>query len=198
MGSVLDKFRHALEEVFFNCNTMIAAAFWRLADFTDFDIVREGETPPPSLTIRVCDSLACELAGAEQLKAALEEGLDPAEVRVLRAPCMGGCDVAPAIRAGDLEMGHATTAKIQAALDANQLDALAPNYKGLAAYRADGGYALWDKVRSGELSPDAIIETLSDSGLRGLGGAGFPTGPAAIRTARFSTANLTIFWPINA
>ncbi|MEN0086987.1 MAG: NAD(P)H-dependent oxidoreductase subunit E [Pseudomonadota bacterium] len=150
---------------------------YEVASFYDhFDVVKEGQAAPPEVTIRVCDGVACMMAGAEQLISELEAGTDPANVRVLRAPCMGGCDVAPAIRAGDLEMGHATTAKIQAALDANQLDALAPNYKGLAAYRADGGYALWDKVRSGELSPDAIIETLSDSGLRGLGGAGFPTG----------------------
>ena len=69
--------------------------------YAHFDVVKEGETPPPALTIRVCDSLSCELAGAQALKSALEDGLDPAEVRVLRAPCMGRCDTAPV-----LEIGH--------------------------------------------------------------------------------------------
>ncbi|NCW66785.1 MAG: NADH-quinone oxidoreductase subunit F, partial [Rhodobacteraceae bacterium] len=63
--------------------------------YAHFDVVKEDETPPPALTIRVCDSLSCELAGAEQLQKALEDGLDPSQVRVLRAPCMGRCDTAP-------------------------------------------------------------------------------------------------------
>ena len=65
--------------------------------YAHFDVVKEGETPPPALTIRVCDSLSCELAGAEQLKAALEDGPDPSQVRVLRAPCMGRCDTVPVL-----------------------------------------------------------------------------------------------------
>ena len=69
--------------------------------YAHFDVVKEDETPPPSLTIRVCDSLSCELAGAEQLQQALEGGLDPSQVRVVRAPCMGRCDTAPV-----LEIGH--------------------------------------------------------------------------------------------
>jgi formate dehydrogenase beta subunit len=81
------------------------AEVWEVATFyAHFDVVREGDAPPPALTIRVCDSLSCELAGAETLRRALEEGLDPSEVRVLRAPCMGRCDTAPV-----LEVGHTTS-----------------------------------------------------------------------------------------
>ena len=80
--------------------------------YAHFDVVKEGETPPPALTIRVCDSLSCELAGAQALKAALEDGLDPAEVRVLRAPCMGRCDTAPTLELGHNHIDFATPEKV--------------------------------------------------------------------------------------
>ena len=81
--------------------------------YAHFDVVKEGETPPPALTIRVCDSLSCELAGAEALQQALEEGLDPAEVRVLRAPCMGRCDTAPVLELGHHHIDHATLKRLR-------------------------------------------------------------------------------------
>ena len=85
------------------------AEVYEVASFyAHFDVVKEGETPPPALTIRVCDSLSCELAGAQALKTALEEGLDPTEVRVLRAPCMGRCDTAPVLELGHNHIDHAT------------------------------------------------------------------------------------------
>lgn len=80
--------------------------------YAHFDVVKEDETPPPALTIRVCDSLACEIAGAQALKAALEEGLDPTKVRVLRAPCMGRCDTAPVLELGHHHIDHATPARV--------------------------------------------------------------------------------------
>ncbi|MGN6765055.1 MAG: NADH-quinone oxidoreductase subunit NuoE family protein, partial [Rhizobiaceae bacterium] len=85
------------------------AEVYEVASFYDhFDVVKEGETPPPALTIRVCDSVSCMLAGAETLVGALQKGADPASVRVVRAPCMGRCADAPAARIGDCEVGHAT------------------------------------------------------------------------------------------
>ena len=150
---------------------------YEVASFYDhFDVVKEGDTPPPALTIRVCDGIACQLAGAEALLEATEAGVDAKDVRVVRAPCMGGCDVAPAVRVGDREVGHATADAIMAMVAESETDAVMPDYQTLDAYREAGGYAMLARVRSGELSPDAVIETLSDAGLRGLGGAGFPTG----------------------
>ena len=150
---------------------------YEVASFYDhFDVVKEDGAIPPPLTIRVCDSVACMMAGAESLISGLESGIDPDTVRVVRAPCMGGCDVAPAARIGDREVGNATVEDLLEFAGSGQTKVLEPDYKRLDAYRAEGGYGVWDKVRSGELNADSIIEKLSDAGLRGLGGAGFPTG----------------------
>ncbi|MEL6505708.1 MAG: NAD(P)H-dependent oxidoreductase subunit E [Pseudomonadota bacterium] len=150
---------------------------YEVASFYDhFDVVKEREPVPPALTIRVCDGVACMMAGAEQLIGALEGGVDKDDIRVLRAPCMGGCDVAPAARIGDREVGNATVEDLLAFAAEGKTDALTPNYKDLAAYQAEGGYSVWNKVKSGALSAEGIIDKLSDAGLRGLGGAGFPTG----------------------
>ena len=143
--------------------------------YAHFDVVKEGEAPPPALTIRVCDSLSCELAGAQALKAALEDGLDASEVSVLRAPCMGRCDTAPTLELGHNHIDFATPEKVQAAIAAGDTHAHMPDYEGLAAYRATGGY---DTLRALRETGDweAVQAQIKDSGLRGLGGAGFPSG----------------------
>ena len=143
--------------------------------YAHFDVVKEGETPPPALTIRVCDSLSCELAGAQALKAALEDGLDPAEVRVLRAPCMGRCDTAPVLELGHAHIDHATPEKVQAAIAAGDTHAHIPDYEAFDAYMAGGGYAALRELRAGG-DWEAVQDKVLASGLRGLGGAGFPSG----------------------
>ncbi|MGR3313052.1 NAD(P)H-dependent oxidoreductase subunit E [Roseovarius indicus] len=143
--------------------------------YAHFDVVKEGETPPPALTIRVCDSLSCELAGAQELKKALEDGLDPSEVRVLRAPCMGRCDTAPVLELGHNHIDHATPEKVNAAIEADDTHAHLPDYQGLAAYRESGGYAKLEDLRKSGVFED-VQQTLLDAGVRGLGGAGFPSG----------------------
>ncbi len=143
--------------------------------YAHFDVVKEGETPPPALTIRVCDSLSCELAGAEALKAALEEGLDPAEVRVLRAPCMGRCDTAPTLEIGHNHIDHATPEAVRKAIASGATHARIADYEDLESYRATGGYATLLRLReSGDW--EEVQEQVLASGLRGLGGAGFPSG----------------------
>ncbi len=143
--------------------------------YAHFDVVREGEAPPPQLTIRVCDSLSCELAGAEALQQALEEGLDPAEVRVLRAPCMGRCDTAPVLELGHHHIDHASPEKVQAAIAAEHTHADVPDYEDFAAYSAAGGYDELKNLRASG-NWEAVQEKVLESGLRGLGGAGFPSG----------------------
>ncbi|QFT81744.1 NADP-reducing hydrogenase subunit HndC [Roseovarius sp. THAF27] len=143
--------------------------------YAHFDVVKEGEVPPPALTIRVCDSLSCELAGAQQLKAALEDGMDPSEVRVLRAPCMGRCDTAPVLELGHNHIDHATVEKVETAIAAGDTHTHVPDYEDFAAYRAKGGYEKLAEIRKGG-DFETIQQTLLESGLRGLGGAGFPSG----------------------
>ena len=143
--------------------------------YAHFDVVREGETPPPSLTIRVCDSLSCELAGAEALQKALEDGVDPAEVRVVRAPCMGRCDTAPVIELGHYHVDHATPENVLAAVANKTTHPVIPDYRGFDVYRDDGGYAELRTLReSGDWK--AVQAEIAEAGLRGLGGAGFPSG----------------------
>ena len=143
--------------------------------YAHFDVVKEGETPPPALTIRVCDSLSCELAGAQQLKAALEKGLDASQVRVLRAPCMGRCDTAPVLEIGHNHIDHATPEKVQAAIAAGDTHTHVLAYEDYAAYVASGGYSKLKTLRASGVVDDVQAE-ITASGLRGLGGAGFPSG----------------------
>ena len=152
-----------------------AEAYEVASFYAHFDVVREDEAPPPALTIRVCDSLSCELAGSEALQKALEDGLDASEVRVVRAPCMGRCDTAPVLELGHNHIDHATPEKVQAAIAAGETHAKLPAYEDLAAYRAAGGYAKLEDLRAGG-DWKAVQDDVLAAGLRGLGGAGFPSG----------------------
>ncbi|UVK49522.1 NAD(P)H-dependent oxidoreductase subunit E (plasmid) [Mesorhizobium sp. AR07] len=153
------------------------AEVYEVASFYDhFDVVKEGEAPPAPLTIRVCDSISCMLAGAENLLDDLASKVDPAAIRVMRAPCMGRCASAPAARIGDREVDNATAERLSEMAQVGDTKVAVPEYIGFEAYRAAGGYQLLQKVRDGILSTEAIIATMQGAGLRGLGGAGFPAG----------------------
>ena len=143
--------------------------------YAHFDIVMDDEKPPPAVTVRVCDSLSCELAGARQLLADLQSRLGEG-VRVVRAPCMGGCDKAPAVAIGHALHEHANAASVAAAVALGKTHPPVPDYVGLDTYRANGGYQLLQACLGGERTRDQVIEPLEHSGIRGLGGAGFPTG----------------------
>jgi len=153
------------------------AEIYEVATFyAHFDVVKEGESSPPRLTIRVCDSLSCEMAGAAALKKALEAGVDPGDVRILRAPCMGRCDAAPVVELGRNHIGHATCETVLRALKDKKTDVELPDYQGWAAYRAKGGYETLKSLSEGRKTGDELQNILAESGLRGMGGAGFPTG----------------------
>lgn len=144
--------------------------------YAHFDVVKEHDTPPPELTIRVCDSLSCEMAGAQHLMAALKDNLDPAKIRVLRAPCMGRCDTAPALEIGHNHIDFATPELVDAAIAAGDTQAHIPIYETFASYLGKGGYDALIALRGGASTPDEVQEKILESGLRGLGGAGFPSG----------------------
>ena len=143
--------------------------------YAHFDIVLEGEEAPPPLTVRVCDSLTCELLGAQKLLTALPAKLG-SRVRLVRAPCMGGCHNAPVAAIGHALHEHASVESVAAAVAKRETHPHIPAYIGFDRCRAEGGYKLLEACLSGARKVDDIIKTLEDSQLRGLGGAGFPTG----------------------
>lgn len=152
------------------------AAVYEVATFyAHFDVVREEETPPPAVTVRVCDSVVCQMHGADSLVADLEAAAD-ADVRVVRAPCIGRCAEAPAAEVGHRAIDHATAGTVREAAAKRSVSPVIPDYQEIDTYRAGGGYRLLESCLSGEREPESLIEAMEQSGLRGLGGAGFPTG----------------------
>jgi len=143
--------------------------------YAHFDVVGDSEPRPPAVTVRVCDSLSCMLAGAETLLAALQREEMPG-VRVVRAPCIGSCHTAPAVEVGHLHVDNATVAKVKEPALAGHTHPHVPAYEDFAAHRKAGGYEVLASCLSGARTFDQVIAALSDGGLRGLGGAGFPTG----------------------
>ncbi len=141
-----------------------------------FDVVDETqETPPPAVTVRVCESLTCEMFNSKQLIADLKEEFGD-EVRIQPVPCVGRCHDAPVAVAGVNPIGHATVDKVASAVNGGQLDAEPPEYIDFDQYRQEGGYRTLRRCHDGELDRESVIKTLQDANLRGLGGAGFPAG----------------------
>ncbi len=140
-----------------------------------FDLVKEGHHAPPELTIRVCDSVSCELNDAQNIIKTLE-GKYEGKIRIQPVPCVGRCEQAPVAVVGTNAIANADVDKIVTAVDKNEKDAVVPDYIDYESYKKDGGYNTLSKLFSGELSKEDVITTLEDSNLRGLGGAGFPAG----------------------
>jgi NADH:ubiquinone oxidoreductase subunit F (NADH-binding)/NADH:ubiquinone oxidoreductase subunit E len=138
-----------------------------------FEVVKEGKMAPPALTVRVCDSISCELAGAHELLKNLNFGK---EVRVVPAPCVGRCEVAPCVVVHQNPVGNATVEKVRAAVLQKKTTCDEPRYVGYAQYRNGGGYKLIAECLAGKRTREEITKIMEDSALRGLGGAGFPAG----------------------
>lgn len=140
-----------------------------------FDVVKEGQTPPPPLTVRVCESLSCAMAGAHDLVEALGKGLGD-QIRIQPVPCVGRCQHAPVAVVGQNPIDHADAATVIRAANAQAIEAPVTSYLAYDQYKASGGYQLYQECISGKRTPEQLIAIMENSGLRGLGGAGFPVG----------------------
>ena len=140
-----------------------------------FDVVKEGEKAPPALTVRVCDSLSCELSGSNELIKGLKQSLGD-KVRVIPAPCVGRCEQAPVAVVGQNPVTQATVDKVKALVAGNKDQCAVGKYVSYAEYRKQGGYDIAIECLSGKRDVESLIKTMEHSGLRGLGGAGFPSG----------------------
>ncbi len=140
-----------------------------------FDVVKEGQTPPPALTVRVCESVSCDMAGAHDLMEALTNGLGE-QVRVQPVPCVGRCQHAPVAVVGQNPIDQATEKTVSQAVNKNDIKAKVTDYISREQYEAEGGYLTLKQCLEGNIGAESIIEKMENSGLRGLGGAGFPAG----------------------
>ena len=173
---------------------MALAEVYEVATFYHhFDVVKDG-SKPAAVTVRVCDSIACELAGSHHLYNRLPELLG-AEVRVVHAPCVGRCEVAPCAVVGQNPVPYATVEKVRETVEDGATRCPVPEYVDYAKYRRGGGYKLIAECLAGRRTRDEITKIMEDSGLRGLGGAGFPAGRkwrlvAAERAPRLMAVNI--------
>ncbi|MEM8797159.1 MAG: NAD(P)H-dependent oxidoreductase subunit E [Pseudomonadota bacterium] len=171
-GALRARHLAALAEIF----RMAQAEVYEVASFYHhFDIVREGDNAPAPITVRVCDSLSCAMAGADKLIADLKTKIDSERVRIQAVPCIGRCAAAPAANVGKRAVETASVDDLVTAAK-GPVEPEMPDYDGLDAYRERGGYETLEKVLSGEIKADDAVAVMSDAGLRGLGGAGFPAG----------------------
>ena len=156
-------------------NLATAEVFEVASFYHHFDVVKEGQTPPPALTVRVCESLSCEMAGSNNLLHALESGLGD-KVRVQKVPCVGRCQHAPVAVVGQNPIDQATVETVLTAVEHNDVKAKITDYISFEQYKADGGYQTLKQLIEDKIDAESIIQKMENSGLRGLGGAGFPAG----------------------
>ncbi|ALK91461.1 NADH-ubiquinone oxidoreductase-F iron-sulfur binding region domain-containing protein [Limnohabitans sp. 103DPR2] len=155
---------------------MAMAEVYEVATFYHhFEVLQDGEQAP-QFTVRVCDGLSCDMAGAATLLGKLQASLGADQVKVVAAPCMGRCEQAPVAVVHQHEIGHASVDQVMQAVQAKAIEAVVPDYIDFNAYVADGGYELLQALDKGTSDTEAVLKAMEDSGLRGLGGAGFPAG----------------------
>ena len=178
---------HKIQDVFGHISTPHLAALaaemklsqsevYEVATFYHhFDVVKEGQKPPPALTVRVCESVSCAMAGGHDLAAALETALGET-IRIQAVPCVGRCQHAPVAVVGQNPLDQADAAAVLHAVNGNETHATAGHYLSCRDYQSCGGYQLYQECLGGKRSPEELIAIMENSGLRGLGGAGFPVG----------------------
>jgi formate dehydrogenase len=156
-------------------NISMAEVYEVATFYHHFEILHDGEASP-KFTVRVCDGLSCDMAGATPLLSQLQASLGTSNINVVAAPCMGRCEQAPVAVVHQHEIGQASVEAVMQVVQDGALEAVVPNYIDLEAYVAQGGYALLQALSKGQQDTEAVLKAMEDSGLRGLGGAGFPAG----------------------
>jgi len=144
--------------------------------YAHFDVIEDDDPIPPEITIRVCDSLTCELNGSDTLIKDLKKKYSHNEVRILRAPCMGLCDHAPACEVGHNHLKKCSINSIDNAVKNKMTHPKIVNGITFEDYKSNGGYSVLQKCYKNQLDVEKVINELQNSGLKGMGGAGFPAG----------------------
>ena len=171
-GVLYDKHLVALSTI---TNLPLSEIYEVATFYAHFNIVKNSDSFEPIKVVRVCESLTCELFGAQKLLSDLKS-LENKNIKIVPGQCMGRCDVAPTVCVGKNYVDNASASKVEKAIQENRFEVVVPNYISLDEYKKNGGYNIVNQIRNGEISDNHIIETLKDSGLKGKGGAGFPTG----------------------
>ncbi|MDP6743787.1 MAG: NAD(P)H-dependent oxidoreductase subunit E [SAR324 cluster bacterium] len=146
-----------------------------------FDVIKEDQIPPPPLTVRVCESLSCEMSGANKLTKTLKQlfpdnSVLSEQIRIQAVPCVGRCQHAPVAVVGKNPVDQATPELVKKHVEKNAVLPTLPEYVNFAEYQQSGGYQLFQDCLTGKRDAESVISELKKSGLRGLGGAGFPVG----------------------
>ena len=171
-GVLYDKHLVALSTII---NLPLSEIYEVATFYAHFNIVKDSKDYNPVNVVRVCESLTCELFGAHKLLQDIKK-LENKNIKVVPGPCMGRCNVAPTVCVGKNYVDVANFDKVKKTIDEKTFDPFIPDYINLSFYKKNGGYEIADKIKNGVISKKQVLDSLNESGLKGKGGAGFPTG----------------------
>ncbi len=171
-GVLYDKHLVALSTII---NLPLSEIYEVATFYAHFNIVKDSKDYNPVNVVRVCESLTCELFGAHKLLQDIKK-LENKNIKVVPGPCMGRCNVAPTVCVGKNYVDEANFDKVKKTIDEKTFDPFIPDYINLSSYKKNGGYEIADKIKNGLISKKQVLDSLNESGLKGKGGAGFPTG----------------------
>ena len=171
-GVLYDKHLVALSTII---NLPLSEIYEVATFYAHFNIVKDSKDYNSVNVVRVCESLTCELFGAHKLLQDIKK-LENKNIKVVPGPCMGRCNVAPTVCVGKNYVDVANFDKVKKTIDEKNFDPFIPDYINLSSYKKNGGYEIADKIKNGVISKKQVLDSLNESGLKGKGGAGFPTG----------------------
>ena len=171
-GVLYDKHLVALSTII---NLPLSEIYEVATFYAHFNIVKDSKDYNPVNVVRVCESLTCELFGAHKLLQDIKK-LENKNIKVVPGPCMGRCNVAPTVCVGKNYVDVANFDKVKKTIDEKNFEPLIPDYINLSSYNKNGGYKIANKIKNGVISKKQVLDSLNESGLKGKGGAGFPTG----------------------